>query len=112
LNFIFNTVLNWRAFLISFVCSVLAAIQFHNFNFQGLELVPSNGEDPLLASALRNNGDAFRKRRSALSLSPDIQVAGPNKIRVVNARLNISQRLNSYWLVQLRVADPFLVICF
>ncbi len=68
--------------------------------------VPVVADDPLLAAALKNNADTFRKRRLALSLSPEVKVTGPNKIRVLNARANISQRFDSYRLVRLCVVDP------
>ncbi len=62
--------------------------------------------DPLLAAALTNNADTFRKRRLALSLSPEIKVDGPkNKIQVLNARVNLSQRIDSYRLVHVCVVD-------
>jgi hypothetical protein len=74
-------------------------------------LVPLSGvsavvADPLLAAALTNNADTFRKRRLALSLSPEIKVDGPkNKIQVLNARVNLSQRIDSYRLVHVCVVD-------
>jgi hypothetical protein len=48
----------------------------------------------VLAAALRNNEEGFRKRRADLAVSPDIQVQRPSKFQVLSAKINLSQRLN------------------
>ncbi len=48
-------------------------------------------EDRLLAITLKNNEEGFRKRRLELSRSPEVQ--STDKIRVFNARVNLSQLL-------------------
>jgi hypothetical protein len=59
------------------------------------EVVPaSQARDPVLQRMLAVNGEGMRKRRAALGLSPEIQVAQPApKQRLLNARLNISSLL-------------------
>jgi hypothetical protein len=48
--------------------------------------------DKVAELVLLNNKDKMRKRRLSAGLSPEIQV--PNKFRLVNARLNITQLLS------------------
>jgi hypothetical protein len=59
--------------------------------------VETNVEDPILAAAIKNNADHFRKRRHALAISPDLKVA--TKLRVLGAKVNLSQRIDTYRLV-------------
>jgi hypothetical protein len=50
--------------------------------------------DHVLAATLMNNQDKLRKRRASLALSPDVQVEKSAKLRVLGAKLNLSQRFN------------------
>jgi hypothetical protein len=50
--------------------------------------------DHVLAATLKNNQEALWKRRASLALSPNIQVEKASKLRIVSAKLNLSQRLD------------------
>jgi hypothetical protein len=48
----------------------------------------------VLTATLKNNHDKLRKRRASLALSPDVQVEKSAKLRVLGAKLNLSQRFH------------------